>query len=120
MDGKTEGGRRLYLWFCFLGIQIKRGVVVNKDLELLSVQLGTSWKSLAVRLQFQQHEVDAFHYQNKELRQRGFEMLMAWKQRGGSHATYQVLHGALSHERVGRRDLVERFCIAPGPFLVST
>ena len=45
---------------------------------------------------------------------------MSWKEREGSHATYQVLHDALSHVLVGHRELAERFCIGPGPFLVST
>ena len=94
--------------------------MVNKDLELLSVELGTSWESLALILHFRPAEIETLDYDNKNLRQKGFKMLMAWKQREGSDATYQVLHHALSRRLVGRRDLVERFCIGPGPFLVST
>ena len=122
VDGWKDWRRKetIYLWFCFLGIQIKHGVVVNKDLELLSVELGTSWESLALLLQFHRAEIDAFHYNNKKLRQKGFNMLMVWKRRGGSFATYQVLHDALCHPFVQRRDLVERFCIDAGPFSVST
>ena len=94
--------------------------MANKELELLSVQLGTSWESLARRLQFRIAEIEAFHHDNEKLRQKGFKMLMAWKQRKGSLATYQVLHDALYHPLVCRRDLAERFCIDAGPFLVST
>ena len=94
--------------------------MVNRELELLSVQLGTSWESLARRLQFQDAEVEVFDHDNKKLRQKGFKMLMAWKQRDGSLATYQVLHDALWHPFVQRLDLAERFCIDAGPFLVST
>ena len=94
--------------------------MVNRELELLSVQLGTSWESLARRLQFQDAEVEVFDSDYQNLSQKGFKMLMTWKQREGSLATYQVLHDALRHPFVQRRDLAERFCIDAGPFLVST
>ena len=94
--------------------------MATDELESLSVRLGTTWKSLARKLLFSVVEIEAFDEANARLDDKAYRMLMRWKVREGSHATYQVLHGALSHERVGRRDLVERFCIAPGPFLVST
>ena len=39
-----------------------------------------------------------------------FEMLLDWRQREGSSATFEVLDGALRHKSVRRRDLAEEFC----------
>ena len=94
--------------------------MATDELESLSVRLGTTWKFLARKLLFSVVEIEAFDEANVRLRDKAYRMLMRWKEREGSHATYQVLHDVLSHKLVGRRDLVERFCIDPGPFLVST
>ena len=94
--------------------------MATDELESLSVRLGTTWKSLARKLLVSLVEIEAFDEANVRLRDKAYRMLMRWKEREGSHATYQVLHYALSHELVGRRDLVERFCIDSGPFSVST
>ena len=117
-----EGHYSIYLWFCFLGVRrIKHGLVFDEELELLSVRLGEDWTSLARRLQFVEVEIRAFNHDNKDLREKVLRMLMTWKHRGGSDATYQVLHDALIHEFVQRKDLAEMFCIDDGrPFLVST
>ena len=37
-------------------------------------------------------------------------MLMFWKQRDVSGATYQVLYDALCHELVQLKELAEKFC----------
>ena len=94
--------------------------MATEDLESLSVRLGTTWKSLARKLLFSVAEIEAFDEANVRLLDKAYRMLIRWKQREASHATYQVLHDALSHELVKRRDLVERFCIDSGPFSVST
>ena len=46
----------------------------------------------------------------EKLSEQAFRMLKFWKQIGGSDVTYQVLHKALCHTFVGRRDLAEKFC----------
>lgn len=111
----------IYLWFCFLGKQrIKHGVVATVELESLSVGLGSSWEALARRLWFSEAEINEFNIVGGKHRDNTYRMLMRWKERQGSHATYQVLHDALCHCYVERRDLAEGFCIDSGPFLVST
>ena len=45
-------------------------------------------------------------------------MLLRWKQRKGSAATYQALCDALQHELVKRQDLAEKFCYANGNYLL--
>ena len=37
-------------------------------------------------------------------------MLMHWKQKNGSKATYQILKAALQHKLVQRKDLAEQIC----------
>ena len=111
----------IYLWFCFLGKQrIKHGVVVTDELELLSVRLGTSWKALARRLGIDEPEIVEFDYASVKHRDKAYQMLMSWKEREGSQATYLVLHHALSHEYVQLRELAEMLCIDARPVLVST
>lgn len=111
----------IYLWFCFLGKQrIKHGVVVTDELESLSVRLGTSWKALARRLAFEKAQIVAIDNRNAELGEKAYQMLMSWKEREGSQATYQVLHDALSHKYVQLRELAEMLCIDARPVLVST
>ena len=111
----------IYLWFCFLGEQrIKHGVVATDELESLSVGLGTSWEALARRLGFSSAEIEGFDHAGVKHRDKAYGMLMRWKKRKGSQATYQVLYSALSHKYVQLRELAERVCIDARPVLVST
>ena len=52
-----------------------------------------------------------FHKENEKWADKAFAMLMRWKERDGSDALYQVLHDALCHESVHRKDLAEEFCV---------
>ena len=93
----------------------------DDELEFLSVRLREDWKRLARRLGFTVDKIEAIDKDNKRLSVKAYKMLMIWRQREGSHATYQVLHDALVNKLVKRRDLAEVFCIDDGrPFLVST
>ena len=91
----------------------------NEDLELLSHKI-TNWKSLARELQFSSSEITVFHKGYEAFSEMVFAMLISWKSRQASGATYKVLHDALCHPRVSRRDLAEKFCIDASPSLVST
>ena len=119
---KEEGDYSIYLWFCFLGLRrIKHGIVFDDELEFLSVRLGDGWKKLARRLGFTVDKIEAIDKDNERLSVKAYKMLMIWRQREGSHATYQVLHDALVYKLVQRKDLAEVFCIDDGrPYLVST
>ena len=88
-------------------------MVTDYDLEGLSLQLGSPWKSLALRLKFSRVEIDEFDCFNKELAEKSFRMLLKWKAENGSGATYKVLYEALCHEYVDRKDLAAQFCIKP-------
>ena len=43
-------------------------------------------------------------------------MLMHWKQKNGSEATYQILNAALQDELVQRKDLAEKICYNHGNY----
>ena len=74
------------------------------------MELGNSWEPVARRLKFKEAEITAFHKENEEYAKKALKMLFRWKRRDGSEATYRVLHAALFHKLVGRKDLAETFC----------
>lgn len=79
-------------------------------MERLSLRLGASWEKLGRRLGFHDGEMTGFHKNNEEYDKKALSMLFAWKDEKGPDATYEVLHAALCHEFVKRRDLAEEFC----------
>ena len=89
------------------------------ELEYLSVKI-VEWKRLARRLGFWEDEIEQFDIYNTKFTDKVYMMLMRWKVREYSDATYQVLHEALCHPLVNRRDLAVEFCIDKSSFSVST
>ena len=51
-----------------------------------------------------------FDQANEELAEKAYKMLMAWKEKVGSEATYKVLYDTLCHELVECKHLAERYC----------
>ena len=80
------------------------------ELEDLSVKLGKKWEELGRRLGFNLAAIDDFNEGNGGLVKKAFKMLMAWKQKEGSDATYKVLYDALCNEKVQCKLLAEEFC----------
>ena len=80
------------------------------ELEDLSVKLGKKWEELGRRLGFDLAAIDDFNEGNGGLVKKAFKMLMAWKQKEGSDATYKVLYDALCNEIVQCKLLAEEFC----------
>ena len=93
----------------FLGAAVKEGVPTDEDLERLSVKIE-KWKPLGRRLKLESSELEALHKDNEEWSEKAFAMLMKWKQKKGSDATYRCLYDALCHDLVNRKDLAEEFC----------
>lgn len=91
----------------------------DNDLELLSVKIE-KWRPLARRLRFEEGEIVKFHSLHDDVSEKAFAMLLAWKQRDGAAATYRVLHDALCHPLVNRKDLAYTFCFDASSSLVST
>lgn len=86
------------------------GTPTDEELERISQKIGQGWKSLGRRLQMSESQLTAFDKNNAEYSEKPYQMLQCWKQRDGLAATYQVLHDALCHDLVNRRDLAEGIC----------
>ena len=67
---------------------------------------------LARRLKIEESRIDYFQSDYNKTMERAYRMLVHWKERNGSAATYQVLYEALTNALVGRADLAERFCLS--------
>jgi len=93
-----------------LAYAVNSGNPSQNELSKLSREIGDKWKNLARRLEFTRAEISAYCAQNEKLADRAFEMLMDWKQKKGSDASYQALYDALCHEFVGCRELAEKIC----------
>ena len=93
----------------FLAAAVKEGIPSDEDLEHLSVKVG-EWKPLARRLKLEFSQVEALHKDNEEWSEKALAMLIKWKRKKGSEATYRCLYDALCHDLVNRRDLAEEFC----------
>ena len=97
--------------FCsFFFTEIKDGAVVTVDLNWLSTELGKSWKHLARALNFHKAAIDGFDFAYQQLREKSYQMLLAWKSGEASDATYNVLYKALCDKLVERKDLAEKYC----------
>ena len=89
---------------------MKKGVLTDDELEDLSEKIPDHWKKLGRRLTFDKAELEAFDKDNDKIADKAYAMLMAWKEKEGSAATYRVLNKALCDIRVKRRDLAQQFC----------
>ena len=78
------------------------------------MRIGDGWKKLGRRLEFDEAMLASFHRENEELSEKAYAMLLAWKRRQGSAATYRVLYEALCNSYVGRKDLAEKICCHSG------
>lgn len=89
---------------------VKIGVPTNKELETISENIAERWKSLGRGLEIKEPKLIAFHKENEEYTEKAYKMLLHWKSRDGSNATYLVLDDALCHPWVNRKDLAEEIC----------
>ena len=97
----------------FITASIRDGTPESVDLGRLSKKLGTSWRDVARRLEFDEEEINDFEQQYRGYADRAYQMLYEWKKRGGiKKATYEVLYNALTHDLVQRMDLAETFCLS--------
>ncbi|XP_068744418.1 uncharacterized protein [Montipora capricornis] len=89
---------------------IKEGTPSDKELEVLSSNIGDAWKPLGRRLGFIEAQLTGFDRQNQEYSEKPYQMLLRWKQKNGRDATYKVLHDALCDDLVNQRGLAEELC----------
>ena len=79
-------------------------------LENLSKKVSNDWRTLGRRLTFHEAELQEFDSSHEQISEKAYAMLLAWKRRDGSDATYSVLKQALCDTRVKRKDLAQEFC----------
>ena len=79
-------------------------------LENLSKRISNDWRTLGRRLKFDEAELKEFDNSHEQISEKAYAMLLAWKQRDGSVATYSVLNQALCDPLVERKDLAQIFC----------
>lgn len=89
---------------------MKVGTPTNNELDELSRRISYEWKRLARRLGVTDAVLGEIDEDHEELSEKGYHMLIYWKQTRGSAASYNVLCNALRHPLVQRRDLAEMFC----------
>ena len=89
---------------------MKVGTPRDDELEELARGIAHNWANLGRCLGFEDSELVATDEENEEIWEKGYQMLMHWKQNRGVAATYKALHDALQHEVVQRQDLAESIC----------
>ena len=99
----------IFTFMRFLGAAVKEGFPSDCDLELLSAKVE-KWKTLGRRLKIEAAELTALDKDNEEWSEKAFAMLIKWKRKKGSKATYRCLYDALCHKLMNRTDLAEEFC----------
>ena len=82
----------------------------DDKLEDFSLQLGDKWEELGRRLGFNQAEITNFNELERQPKKKALNMLMNWRQKEGSNATYKVLYDALCDKKVQCKLLAEQFC----------
>ena len=88
--------------------KIKDDSPTPDELESLSNKISDKWKKLGRRLKFDEAQITEHDKNNDALSEKAYKLLLAWKERDASAATYRVLHKALSD--IERKDLAEEFC----------
>ena len=89
--------------FLFL---VKHGIPTNDDLAWISLQLR-KWREVGRLLQIEEESLKNIDQRRRRITDKGYLMLQHWKERDDLAATYMVLHDALCHLLVDRRDLAE-------------
>ena len=100
--------KEAYPNFLFTG-EIKTGSPSDYELEDLSNKIS-KWEALGRQLGFTDEQLVHFDRDNIEFTNKIYKMLLEWKQREGSGATYEVLYNALCSKYVMYRKLAETLC----------
>ena len=98
---------------------VKRGKPTDDELEQLGIDVAEGWRKLGRRLKLDESTLQEIDNDYDQLSEKGYHMLMRWKQNTGAHATYKALRDALQHKLVHRHDLVEKICYFRGNYLYN-
>ncbi|PFX17719.1 putative ATP-dependent RNA helicase DDX60 [Stylophora pistillata] len=90
------------------------GSPTENELEELGHEIAEKWMKLGRRLGVKDPKLQDIEQRYEQLCEKGYQMLIHWKQGYGSAATYQTLNAALQHKSVQRKDLAEKICCKNG------
>ena len=85
-------------------------------MEELGNEIAEKWMKLGRRLGVKEAKLQDIKQRYEELSERGYHILLDWKQKNGHEATYQILNSALQHKLVQHKDLAEQICYSHGNF----
>lgn len=74
-----------------------RQILDDKNLEMLSIHLGTKWKDLARTMKFSTGEIDSLNHDHHiyGLKEIVYQFLKQWRERNGEEATLCAMADAL-------------------------
>lgn len=91
---------------CFLGPDVRRDKPVTEEqLEVFASKLGEQWKVLAPYLEMKDSEIRQIECDSEDMKMRAKQLLVAWQDQEGAHATPENLLNALT--KCGLSDLAE-------------
>ena len=85
-------------------------------MEELGNEIAEKWMKLGRRLGVKEAKLQDIKQRYEELSERGYHILLDWKQKNGREATYQILNSALQHKLMQHKDLAEQICYSHGNF----
>ena len=107
----------LLIYFCFSILEIlekshlRTGKVSDNDIVAISNELGTKWIWVGRLLGLEDTELDDIRENNGSVYECSHTMLLSWKQRSTSQATYEWLAQALRHTAVSKDLIAQKYCI---------
>ena len=84
-------------FMCFLGPDVRRDKPVTGDqIEVFANKLGEQWKILAPYLEMKDSEIRQIECDSEDMKMRAKQLLVAWQDQEGVHATPENLISALN------------------------
>lgn len=90
----------------FLGLDVQRDkLVTGEQIELFAIKLGEYWKVLAPYLEMKDPDIRQIELDSEDVKLRAKQLLVAWQDQEGMHATLENLITALN--KAGLNDLAD-------------
>lgn len=92
--------------FSLPGPDVQRDKAMTGDqIESFAIRLGEQWKALAPYLEMKEADIRQIESDSEDMKMRAKQLLVAWQDQEGTHATPENLIVALS--KAGLADLAE-------------
>ena len=89
---------------------LKSGSLPDDEMLLIAADIIEEWKRLGMALGLNSAEVAEVDIDERLVRDKAYQVLLKWKQKFGSEATYRRLADGLTNSAVERNDLVDKYC----------